>query len=36
MEELNEIRAYDAAKSENETTIPFDPAPREINNGMVS
>ncbi len=35
MEELEDIRAYDAAKSEEGDTIPFEQAVNEIKSGIV-
>lgn len=35
MEELEDIRAYDAAKSEGDETIPFDQAIKEIEDSKI-
>ena len=36
MEELEEIRAYDVAKTEDDETIPFNQAVKEIEDGKVT
>ena len=36
LEELDDIRAYDRARSEDQEQVPFDQAVREIDEGQVS
>jgi len=36
LEELDDIRAYDKAKSEEEESIPFEDAVKEIEGGRIS
>ncbi len=36
MEELDDIRAYDTAKANNDDIIPFEQAVKEIRQGIVS